>query len=338
MSKARIGMIGAGVHATNMLYPSLEHLSDLVERVAVCDLVEAKAATAACNYGFEKTHTDYRRMLEAERLDGVIVCLNARLHPGVVIDCLERGVDVLVEKPIAVTVEEARRVEDAARRLKRIVMVEHQKRYSKAYLRAMDLIRRPSFGPISMIECKMHGRPYETLLNLFLEWHSHGIDIVRAFGGDMVRVSAMRKDMGAANRAAIAVAVEFASGAVGTLNLGSEGGFGRFCERLEVIGSNWSGVIVENAREVTSYDHDVKDYYEHNTAHEWRQDWLPMHQNFTHAMDGYVGMIRAFAQSIGTRVQAPPSAEDERKALEIIYEIIRQIGMPAEWKYVGSDY
>jgi len=237
-----------------------------------------------------------------------------------------------------VTVEEARRVEDAARRLKRIVMVEHQKRYSKAYLRAMDLIRRPSFGPISMIECKMHGRPYETLLNLFLEWHSHGIDIVRAFGGDMVRVSAMRKDMGAANRAAIAVAVEFASGAVGTLNLGSEGGFGRFCERLEVIGSNWSGVIVENAREVTSYDHDVKDYYEHNTAHEWRQDWLPMHQNFTHAMDGYVGMIRAFAQSIGTRVQAPPSAEDERKALEIIYEIIRQIGMPAEWKYVGSDY
>ena len=338
MSKARIGMIGAGVHATNMLYPSLEHLSDLVERVAVCDLVEAKAATAACNYGFEKTHTDYRRMLEAERLDGVIVCLNARLHPGVVIDCLERGVDVLVEKPIAVTVEEARRVEDAARRLKRIVMVEHQKRYSKAYLRAMDLIRRPSFGPISMIECKMHGRPYETLLNLFLEWHSHGIDIVRAFGGDMVRVSAMRKDMGVANRAAIAVAVEFASGAVGTLNLGSEGGFGRFCERLEVIGSNWSGVIVENAREVTSYDHDVKDYYEHNTAHEWRQDWLPMHQNFTHAMDGYVGMIRAFAQSIGTRVQAPPSAEDERKALEIIYEIIRQIGMPAEWKYVGSDY
>jgi len=78
MSKARIGMIGAGVHATNMLYPSLEHLADLVERVAVCDLVESKAATAARNYGFERTHTDYRRMLEDERLDGVIVCLNAK--------------------------------------------------------------------------------------------------------------------------------------------------------------------------------------------------------------------------------------------------------------------
>ena len=338
MSNVRIGMIGAGVHATNMLYPSLEHLSDLVERVAVCDLVEEKAKVAARNYGFERTHTDYRRMLEAEKLDGVIICLNAHLHPTVTIDCLERGVDVLVEKPIAVTVEEARRVEDAARRLKRIVMVEHQKRYSKAYLRAMDLVRRPSFGPITMIECKMHGRPYETLLNLFLEWHSHGIDIVRAFGGDVKRVTATRKDMGAPNRAAIAAIVEFASGAVGTLNFGSEGGFGRFCERIEVIGSNWSGVIVENARDVISYDHDVKDYYEHNTACEWRQDWLPMHQNFTHAMDGYVGMIRAFAQSITSRVQAAPSAEDERKALEIIHEIIRQIGMPAEWKYVGSDY
>ena len=233
MSTVRIGMIGAGVHATNMLYPSLEHISDLVERVAVCDLVDGKARVAARNYGFEKTYTDYRRMLETEHLDGVIVCLNAHLHPAVVIDCLERGVDVLVEKPIAVTVEEARRVEDAARRLKRIVMVEHQKRYSKAYLRAMDLVRQPSFGPVTMIECKMHGRPYETLLNLFLEWHSHGIDIVRAFGGDVERVTATMKDMGVPNRAAVAAIVEFTSGAVGTLNLGSEGGFGRFCELLE---------------------------------------------------------------------------------------------------------
>jgi predicted dehydrogenase len=337
MGKVRIGMIGAGVHATNMLYPSCEHIADLVERVAVCDLVEQKAKSAARNYGFSGTYTDYQRMLEAEHLDGVIICLNGKLHPSVVMDCLERGVDVLVEKPIAITVKDAREVEEKAKKLRRIVMVEHQKRYSKAYLRAMDLIRKPSFGEVTMIECKMHGRPYETLLNLFLEWHSHGIDIVRAFGGNVKSVTAVKKGL-APNRAAIAAILEFESGAVGTLNFGSEGGFGRFCERLEIIGSAWSGVIIENARDVISYDHDAKDWYQHNTAAEWRQDWLPMHTNFTHAMDGYVGMIRTFAESITTRVQASPSAEDERKALEIIFEILRQLDVPADWKYVASDY
>ena len=54
-----------------------------------------------------------------------------------------------------------------------------------------------------------------------------------AFGGDVERVTATMKDMGVPNRAAVAAIVEFTSGAVGTLNLGSEGGFGRFCELLE---------------------------------------------------------------------------------------------------------
>lgn len=337
MDKVRIGMIGAGVHATNMLYPSCEHLSELVERVAVCDLVEARAQEAAVNYGFQKTYTDYGRMLEKEGLDGVIICLNGAAHPPVVLECLERGVDVLVEKPMAITLEKALEIEEKAKKEKRIVMVEHQKRYSRAYLRALDLVRRPSFGKVTMLELKMHGRPYATIYNLFTEWHIHGIDLMRGFAGDVKAVKAVHQRL-AGNRAAIAAIVEFESGAVGTLTLGSEGGFGRFCERLEVIGDRWSGVIVENARDVISYDHDTKDWYEHNTAQEWRQDWLPMHVNFTHALDGYVGMIRTFAESIRTRVQAPPSAEDERKALEVIHEILRQLGIPAEWTYVASDY
>jgi len=337
MKKVRIGMIGAGVHATNMLYHSLEHLKEQIEKVAVCDLKEKRAQDVAKHFGFDKAYIDYGQMIEKEDLDGVIICLNAKLHPPVVLDCLERGVDVLVEKPISITVEEAREIEETAKEQKRIVMVEHQKRYSKAYTKAMELVKNEDFGDIVMIETKMHGRPYETLFNLFVEWHIHNIDIVRAFAGDVKTVTAVQKEI-AANRAAIAILLEFENDAVGTLSWGTEGGFGRFSERLEVVGSNWKGVIVENAHDVMYYDHNRSDYYNHNTAKVWKHDWLPMHENFTHALDGYVGIIQRFAECIETREQGVPNATDERKALEVIHEILKQLHIPVDWRYVPSAF
>ena len=208
MGKVRIGMIGAGVHATNMLYPCFEHLTDQIKRVAVCDLQEERAQKNVKLFGFDKAYTDYRQMIEKEHLDGVIICLNAKLHPPVVLDCLERGVDVLVEKPISITVEDAKRIEQTAKEQNRIVMVEHQKRCSKAYLKAMDFAKSEDFGEIVMIETKMHGRPYETLFNLFVEWHIHNMDLVLAFGGDVKTVKAVQKSL-APNRAAIAILLEF---------------------------------------------------------------------------------------------------------------------------------
>jgi len=337
VKKVRIGVIGAGVHATNMLYPCFEHLQDQIETVAVCDLKKARAQANAKRFGFDQVYTEYPQMIEKEELDGVIVCLNAKLHPPVVLDCLERGVDVLVEKPMSITVEDARKIEEAAKKYGRMVMVEHQKRCSKAYLKAMEFVKSEEFGEVVMIETKMHGRPYETLFNLFVEWHIHNMDITLAFGGDVKTVKAVQKSL-APNRAAIAILLEFEKGAVATVNWGSEGGFGRFSERFEVVGSNWRGVIVENARDVTYYDHNRTDYYSHNTVKVWKHDWWPMHENFTHALDGYVGIIQRFAESIVSREQGAPSATDERKVLEVIHEVLKQLNIPVDWRYVSSAF
>lgn len=322
-------MIGAGVHTTNMLYPSFNHISEYYERVAVCDLVKEKAEKAAVEFGFEKVYTDYRKMIDETKVDGVVICINGKKHPAVVIDCLKMGVDVLVEKPIAINVEDAVEIEEVAKKYKKIVMVEHQKRYSVAYNKAMEIVKRDDFGEIQMIESKMHGRPYDTLFNSFVEWQIHDIDIIRAFGGDIKEIKAMSKDI-AKNRAAIAIAIKFESGAVGTINWGTEGGFGRFCERLEVVGSNWKGVIVENARDVI--------YYDHNNSQEWKPDWQPFHQMFTHYLDGYVGMLRRFAECINTREEGKPSATDERKDLEFIFEVVKQLNIPVDWKYCPSEF
>lgn len=221
------------------------------------------------------------------------------------------------------------KIESVASDNKRIVMVEHQKRYSTAYNRAMDIVRSKEFGSITMIESKMHGRPYVSLFNCLIEWQIHNIDIVRAFAGDVKNLKAVKNSI-AENRAAIAILLEFESGAVGTLNWGTEGGFGRYCERLEIVGSNWKGVIVENARDVI--------YYDHNVGQVWRPDWQPIHNNFTHALDGYVGVIKKFAECINTREEGKPNATDERKDLEIIYEIRRQLDIPFDWRYTPSEF
>ena len=63
-----------------------------------------------------------------------------------------------------------------------------------------------------------------------------------------------------------------------------------------------------------------------------------MHENFTHALDGYVGIIQRFAESIVTREQGAPSATDERKVLEVIHEVLQQLNIPVDWRYVSSAF
>ena len=178
-----------------------------------------------------------------------------------------------------------------------------------------------------MIEAKAHGYPYDTLLTCLLEWHSHAVDIFRAFGGDIVELKAMGKSV-AKNRCAIGLVCKFENGVVGTANWGTEGNRGYFCERIEIVGA-MCGVIVENARKVT--------YYRENTSEVWESYWAPLSVNMTHVLDGYVDNIKAFCEGIHTRVAPKPSLYDEWKNIEILHEICDQLGFEKEWKVVIGE-
>ncbi|MDD5017975.1 MAG: Gfo/Idh/MocA family oxidoreductase [Eubacteriales bacterium] len=324
--KTRLAFIGAGTHASNMLFPSLNYL-DFIERAAVCDLDGDRAKFVAQRFGFAKTYTDYGDMLKEEELDGVVVCINAKAHPKVVRDCMNAGVDVFVEKPASIYPEDSKELWEMSKELKRIVMVDHQKRGSIAYRKAMDIIKQPDFGEVMMIEAKAHGYPYETFLTCLLEWHSHAVDIFRAFGGDIAEMKAMGKRIGD-NRCAVALACTFENGIVGTANWGTEGNRGYFCERLEVV-APMGGVIVENARKVI--------YYKENDSQVWESDWAPLSVNMTHILDGYVQNIKTFCEAVHSRIIPRPSLYDEWKNLEVLHEICDQLGFEKEWKVVIGE-
>ena len=76
------------------------------ELVACCDVVAERAAAAAEKYG-AKAYTDYREMLDREKLDAVHLCLPHYLHTAVAKYAFSRGVNVLSEKPMSIDYESA---------------------------------------------------------------------------------------------------------------------------------------------------------------------------------------------------------------------------------------
>lgn len=113
--KVKIGIVGIGSMGTD----HVDHVIDLPNTVltAICDrrfeLLEADAYPEIPRY------TDYEQMLAAADLDAVIIATPHYHHPDMCLQAFERGLHVLVEKPIAVHVGEAQRLLDGARAAKR---------------------------------------------------------------------------------------------------------------------------------------------------------------------------------------------------------------------------
>ena len=128
--KVKIGIIGtgwiAGSHITSYL-----KMED-VEVVACADLIPGKAEAFCKKYGFEaRCYESAHAMLEAEKdLDGVSVCTYNCQHAPCAIDALEHGVNVMLEKPFTVTLDEAVEVMKAEKKSGKILTIGYQPRMS----------------------------------------------------------------------------------------------------------------------------------------------------------------------------------------------------------------
>ena len=104
MGKLRVCIVGCGniftMHAT-----SVASFSD-AEIVGVCDIKPDRAQHAAEKFG-TKAYTDYKEMLNEQKPDVLHVCLPHYLHPIVSKNAIERGINVLCEKPLSIRMEDA---------------------------------------------------------------------------------------------------------------------------------------------------------------------------------------------------------------------------------------
>jgi len=110
--RIRIGVIGcgriAGVHINGYAR------NNNVELVAFCDIKEDNAQQRAHRFN-ARSYTDYKKMIKEENLDGVSICTPPFTHKEIAIEALNKGINVLCEKPLAVSVNEAKEMVEAAR-------------------------------------------------------------------------------------------------------------------------------------------------------------------------------------------------------------------------------
>lgn len=134
----RVGVVGAGLIAQVAHLPFLRELSDRFDTVALCDIDAETAAAVAARHGVPQAFTDWRELLE-QPLDAVIV-LTSSSHAPIAIEAARRGLHVLVEKPMCLSVDEGRKMTDAADAAGVTLMVGYNKRYDPAYERFAALV------------------------------------------------------------------------------------------------------------------------------------------------------------------------------------------------------
>ena len=146
----KIGIIGTGGMA-NHHATSLKEM-DGVRLAACCDVRQDSAQAFAAKYGIPGVYTDYRQMLATEKLDGVLNVTPDAVHCEVALAVLEAGVGILSEKPMATTLDDARRMLAAAEKAGVVNMINFSYRNSTALQHAARVVQDGGIGRVIHIE------------------------------------------------------------------------------------------------------------------------------------------------------------------------------------------
>ena len=130
--KLRTGVVGGGLIAQAIHLPNLARLDDF-ELVAIADVSRTVADGLAGRYAPARGYADWRAMLDAERLDAVVVCSPHATHAEVTLAALDLGLHVLVEKPLCIAPDDAAAIRRRRDETGRVVQVGYMKRYDPAY-------------------------------------------------------------------------------------------------------------------------------------------------------------------------------------------------------------
>jgi len=164
--KKRVGLIGTGWYGKCDLFRLIQVAP--VEVVSLCDVDKKMLADAAdmvatrqASKKKPRTYADYREMLKEKDLDIVLVETPDHWHALAMIDALKAGADVWVQKPTSVDVVESQAMLAAARKYKRVVQVNTQRRSTPHLIEARnEVIKSGKLGTISHVEicCYYHMR------------------------------------------------------------------------------------------------------------------------------------------------------------------------------------
>jgi predicted dehydrogenase len=152
------GFIGLGRMGQSNLKDFLKQQD--VDVAAVCDVYAPNLDKAAALAPKAEKHKDFRRILDRKDIDAVVVSTPDHWHALPMIMACQVGKDVYVEKPLSHTIDEGRKMVQAARKHNRIVQVGTQQRSGKHFQNAVELVRGGKIGKVSFVRTWNFGNQF----------------------------------------------------------------------------------------------------------------------------------------------------------------------------------
>ena len=188
----KIGVVGLGLQGQKHLRNfSANHKADIR---AVCDLDQQRLSESAEAFNVPNSFLDYRDLIKCDEVEAVAVVLPDHMHRDAAVAALTSGKHLLLEKPMAIAVEDAEAMAEAARRSSSCFMLNHSNRWMYPFARGKQLLDSGEVGALRYIFARMANRivvPTELLPWLKKSHPAHWIgvhrlDIARWWAGSEV--------------------------------------------------------------------------------------------------------------------------------------------------------
>ena len=153
--RRRVGAIGVGGRGSRIT----QNASKFAEIVAVCDVDSQRAEANASKYFGASVSEDYRDLLDRQDIDAVVIATPDHWHSKIAIEAMLAGKDVYCEKPLTLTIEEGRLINQVATRTGRIVQVGTQQRseFGGFFLQAVAMVHAGRIGELKSVTASTGG-------------------------------------------------------------------------------------------------------------------------------------------------------------------------------------
>ena len=323
--RLRAAVIGLGAMGVNhaRVYGEIPD----IDLAAVCDSDAARVDQATHGRTL-RGYTDFRTMLDEERIDLVSVCVPTRAHLEVALAVIERGVPLLVEKPLTATLDEGIRLRDAAASASVPLTAGHIERFNPAVIALKERVRAGELGRVLQVHARRVGPFPERVrdVGVVLDLAPHDIDVMRFVVGSEVarvqaeteqRINTEREDM-------LSGLLRFANGVVGVLDINWL--TPAKIRELSVLGERGMFVVDYLARELTFFEND---FQPRDQAGGWAARHLkgvsegPVHLLKVDKREPLRVELESFARAVRDGTPPAVSPDDALAALAVAEALVR---------------
>lgn len=315
--KINVGLIGTG-RLGNMYAEFLTTRVSKANLVAVADIIPERAKKCAEKFDVEKAYFSHQEINDDKSLDAVIITATTSNHKEIVLDAAEKGVPIFCEKPMSLSIEDARTMESSIKKHGVFYQQGYMRRFDSGLAKAKRQIEEGVIGKPVVFRGSSRDPYLPPLEYLYpensggqiLDQAVHDIDIARWYMGDISTVYsiggvlAFPEAKKAGDTDNVIMAMRFESGCLGEIDISRNGVYG-YDIRAEVLGTDGAlkigylretPVLVMTTKGVT---HDVVPYFPERFC------------------DAYVAQLNDFFKNLENGLEPGVTIEDGIAGLQV---------------------